>query len=442
MKKIRIAIAKIYNYLIYKDQIQALNELSFHRNSTDEEHKKHQLKKLSNILIKAKSNIPYYKENLEDIDVLDYNSFQRIPFLTKPLIRQNLNGLQSSDPERFKKIYKNSSGGSTGEPVTFYQTEEYSNRARASAYFANLLNGVTPYDKKIVFWGAVRDMHHPEKRSLIRRLKDYIGNQRMLNTFVMDNNIMQKYIDILNDYKPTFIKAYVHSIYELAKFINKNNIKISFTPVIQTTTGPLYPEMRSEIKKAFNNCHVFNYYGSREVSSIASEVKGKDGLQVMYDNIFVEILDENGKQVKKGEEGEIVVTTLNNEYMPLIRFKIGDRGVKGDDEEFGTLVINSVLGRTLGVIYREDGSYIDGQYFVTLFFNNTGIERFQLVQNNLKTLELKIVKSPTFNQNSLDEIVMKIKQELPDVKVNINYVNSIDPASTGKIMYVYSELTK
>lgn len=240
--------------------------------------------------------------------------------------------------------------------------------------------------------------------------------------------------------KPKFIKAYVHSIYEIAKYINRNNIKISFHPIIQTTTGPLYPQVRAEIKKAFNNAHIFNYYGSREVSSIASEVLGQQGLQVMFDNIFVEIVDKHGKPVAQGEEGEIVVTTLNNDYMPLIRFKIGDRGIKGDDNTFGTLVLTSVLGRTLGVIYRKDGSYIDGQYFTSLFFNSPGVEKFQLVQNDLENLDVRIIKANYFDPEKFDEILSKIEQELPDIKINVIEVDSIDVGATGKVMYVYSKL--
>src|SRR5690606_32313812 len=103
-------------------------------------------------------------------------------------------------------------------------------------------------------------------------------------------------------------------------------------------------EMRAEISKAFNNAYVYNFYGSREVSAIATEVKGLQDMYVMFDNVFVEILDEGNNPVKKGEEGEIVITTLNNHYMPLLRYKIGDRAIKGDDLDFGVLKMENVVG--------------------------------------------------------------------------------------------------
>src|SRR5690606_4569787 len=145
----------------------------------------------------------------------------------------------------------------------------------------------------------------------------------------------------------------------------------------------------------------YSFYGSREVSAIASEVKGQQGMQVMFGNGFVEILDSNGKPVAEGMEGEVVVTTLNNFYMPLIRYRIGDRTIKGD-KLFGTLRIDKVLGRTLGVIYRKDGSYIDGEFFTVLFFGVPEVKQFQLVQTSLDAVLLKIVKSDSWRDGAID----------------------------------------
>ena len=198
--------------------------------------------------------------------------------------------------------------------------------------------------------------------------------------------------------------------------------------------------MRQEIMKAFNNAHVYNYYGSREVSAIATEIKDQEGLFVLYDNVFVEILDENNQPVKRGEEGEVVITTLNNFYMPLLRYKIGDRAIKGDDLEFGTLKLDAVVGRTLGVIHKKDGTKIDGQFFTSLFFYKQGIKSFQLIQKTLSRLELRIVKSDLFTQEELNSIMDKIETELIDVNINIIFCDKIDLTTTGKKMYVYSEI--
>lgn len=400
---------------------------------------KYQKEKLAHVINIACNSIPYYKElelNFSDKN-FDYSDFQKIPVLTKETIRNESNLLLNRDYHKMSQVYKNTSGGSTGEPVTFFRTKRQTAHGMVNYYLALCLNGVDINDVSVDFWGAERDMYNPEA---IFNLSSWLHNLFTLNTFVINDNIIESYIQRLNSIKPKFIKAYVHSIYDISKYINKHNIKINFKPVIHCTTGPLYSEMRIEIEKAFNQARVYNYYGSREVSAIASEIVGSDDMYVLYDNVFLEILDKNDQPVKKGEEGEIVVTTLNNYYMPLLRYKIGDRGIKGDDLDFGTLKIRDVLGRTLGVIHKKDGSKIDGQFFTTLFFDKKGIKQFQLIQKTISNLQLKIVKAEDFNAEELKAILERIKKELIDVEIDVSFCEQINLTSTGKIMYVYSEI--
>lgn len=398
-----------------------------------------QKNKLIKVLNIAFLEIPYYNSFQKDLnlDSLDYSEFCKIPVLTKDIIRNDIDALINRSYESVDEVFKTTSGGSTGEPLTFYRTKSQNIHGQAAYYNALELNGVDIYDKSIDLWGAERDMHSTKSSF---SMKNFLNNRLTLNTFVMSDEIMDRYIKNINSKKPAFIKAYVHSIYDMAKYINENNIKVKCKPVIHCTTGPLYPEMRDAISKAFNNAYVYNFYGSREVSAIASEVRGSEGLFVFYDNVFLEILDENDNPVKNGEEGEIVITTLNNFYMPLIRYKIGDRAVKGDDLEFGTLKMDKVIGRTLGVIHKADGTKIDGQFFTTLFFSKPSIKSFQLVQKDVISLELNIVKNDPFNPNELEEVINSIKIELPDVNIEVNFCKKIDLTETGKIMYVYSEI--
>lgn len=436
MKRI---LAFIYNNIFSYKSIKQFYRLKSKSIFDLESNKEYQTKKLFAVLQEAFSTISYYKNLQTDFDLrsFSYEDFQRIPVLTKDTIRNEVNTMLNKNYIKMGEVFKNTSGGSTGEPVEFFQTKKQSQHGKANYYYALHLNQVDIYDTSVDLWGAERDMHNSREAFNIRSL---IHNKYSLNTFVMSDKIMGDYVSRLNKIKPKFIKAYVHSVYELSKYINKHNIKINFKPIIHCTTGPLYSEMREEIKRAFNQAHVYNFYGSREVSAIASEIEEGEGLHVLFDNVFVEIVDENNRPVKKGMEGEVLVTTLNNHYMPLIRYKIGDRAIKGDDLAFGTLKLDAVVGRTLGVIHKSDGSRVDGQFFTTLFFNTKGIKSFQLIQKTLTYLVLNIVKADAFVQDELKLIVGMIQKELPDVEIETVFCETINLTSTGKIMYVYSEL--
>ncbi len=424
----------------YRKRLKIFRDLKKTLSFNDIEKEKYQVNKLKSIL-KIAAKIPYYQEYLKDmnIDSLQYSDFVKLPFLTKELIRNNPDDLINTSYSKLSETYINTSGGSTGEPVKFMQTKEQAERGLANYHLANYLNGINPEDSMVVLWGALRDMHDFQRPSFYKKLRRYLTNTLTLNTYILNKEIVESYISQINLYRPKAIKAYVHSIYDIAKYINKNNIKIEGKPIIHTSTGPLYAEMRKEIKKAFNDAHVFSFYGSREVTSISTELPDEGGMIVLYDNVFVEIVNKMGDPVNEGEEGEVVVTTLNNEYMPLIRYRIGDRAVKGDKiSTFGTLRLGNILGRTLGVIYTKEGKTIDGQFFTSLFFGKSGIKNFQLIQTNIDHLILKIVKMPSFSEEELDEIINRIKLELQQVTIEIQFCEKIELTATGKVMYVYS----
>lgn len=437
----RRSLVVIYKSLRFKQTIKILKLLKNRSINDSSSNLIYQKNKLFNVLDIAFSNVPYYKSMKGNYDFsnLTYSDFCKIPVLTKDIVRDNSDALINKSYTKISKVNKATSGGSTGEPLTFFRTNTQNNHGQAAYYYALELNNVDIFGRSIDLWGAERDMHSTKSKSNFN-IRSFLSNKVTLNTFVMSDIIINRYIDQINAVRPIFIKAYVHSIYDIAKYINRNNIKIECTPIIHCTTGPLYSEMRSEIEKAFNNTHVYSFYGSREVSAIASEVYGEEGFLVFYDNLFLEILDENNEPVKKGEEGEVVVTTLNNFYMPLIRYKIGDRAIKGDDLEFGTLKIDKVTGRTLGVIYKSDGTKIDGQFFTALFFSKPSIKSFQLIQREINLLELNIIKNNPFYSSELEKVLARINLELPDVSIKVNFCKKIKLTQTGKIMYVYSDL--
>jgi phenylacetate-CoA ligase len=432
-------ITLLYKSIFYRSTIRLFKVLIKRNVFNEIENSNYQINKLTLVLKNSIEKVPYYRDFHLHLDYnnFSYKDFQKIPILTKDIIRKKGDLLINVDFEKTNEVFRNTSGGSTGEPVTFYQTKSQMVYGSANYFLALHYNGVDINENMVSLWGAERDMHKPNAKFNIRTL---LHNTITLNTFVMSDAIMLQYVKQLNVIKPKFIKAYVHSIYDLSKFINKHKIKINFKPVIHCTTGPLYPEIKIEIEKAFNDGNVYNFYGSREVSAIATEVVGNKGMFILYDNVFIEILDKDNQPVRKGEEGEIVVTTLNNSYMPLLRYKIGDRGIKGDDLEFGSLKLDAVIGRTLGVIHKSDGSKIDGQFFTTLFFDKKGINNFQLIQKTISELQLNIVKSDSFNLDDLDSIIKRIEKELGAVKINTVFCDKINLTSTGKIMYVFSEI--
>ncbi len=406
--------------------------------------------KLNKILTHAYLNVPYYKNLFDELSIVednkvilkDISDLKKIPFLTKDIIRREKHLLYSIDKDN-RLTFSNSSGGSTGQPVHFLQDAQYAMSNRLNTQLAYSWRGMGLYDDMVVIWGAERDIFDG-KKSFKNRLLDFYYNRTVLNSFSMSEDDMRYYIGFLNKKRPKLIKAYAQSIYELAKFAKKNKIEVKAQQAIHLAAGTVYESMRELIEEVFQ-CKAYNYYGSREVGSIASECKAQDGLHIMQEHTFVEIVNSEGKECKPGEQGEVVVTTLENYSMPLIRYKIGDVAVKKEYSECSCGCtypkLEKVIGRTTDLFKTKDGKKIDGEYFTHLFYFRDWIEKFQVVQNSLDSINIKIVKSSEIVESDILDITNKIKMVMgKDCKVIFEYPLEIAKTPTGKFRYTISNI--
>ena len=311
----------------------------------------------------------------------------------KSWLRDNFYDLHSSDHiKRGSQI--NYTGGSTGVPSKFLQDFNYKEHSQAYKYLAYSWRGADFFDDIFYIWGAARDMN----TGLLSRVKNFIRNRYYFNCFSLTEKNIRFCIQQLNAKKPTLIVAYADAIYEIAKYANENKLDVEPQQAIHTGAGNLYGFMKDEITKCFR-CNVFNHYGARDAGSIASECVAQDGLHLMELHQYIEILDEHNKPVSDGKEGKIVVTTLDNYSMPLIRYEIGDRGIRAPYKQctcgcvFSKL--ETVTGRSEDRVITSDGQYIDSIFFIHLIgveCNKSGyVQKFQVVQNKLSEFVVNIV---------------------------------------------------
>jgi len=433
--KLRLEIFK----KLQESQFQSLIEL-----------KRKQLLRLNEILNHAYQSVPYYADLLgntglvrkNEIELLDISELNQIPILTKDDIRSAGQNLYSRD-HADRKSFLNTSGGSTGVPVYFLQDKYYSQATEANFMLVKKWRGVEYYDSVTQLWGAARDTYKG-KKPLDMYLRDFARNRILLNTAKMDDRIMRKYIAILNRHKPHLIIAYVQSIYELAKFSSQNDIHIEKQNSIHTSAGTLYDYMRDDIENVFQS-KVFNHYGSREVGHIASECKEHDGLHIMMDNVIVEILDPNGNPCPPGEEGEIIITTLNNFSMPLIRYRIEDIGILKEEGQCNCGVnyamIKKVTGRSGDGLITEKNERISAEYLSLTFNFLDGVKQFQIIQKDYDHVLIKIVKDENFSEQLISKITEKMNLLMgPDCKIRFEFPTTIPTTPTGKYRYTICEI--
>lgn len=404
-------------------------------------------KSLIHILDHSREHVAFYRDAMAGLPG-DYHDdpeayLQQMPILTKDIIRGRFDALKSDDLASRKWIY-NTSGGSTGEPVRFIQDNHYLARSAAVKMTFSWLAGCDIGEPQVYLWGSERDIIEG-KEHLRARMFTWLTNSVYINAFRMTEEKMRGFINLINLRRPSLIVSYAEPLYEMAVFAEQAGIPIVPQSAIITSAGMLYPFMREKMEQVFH-CRVYNRYGSREVGDIACERDGMEGLWVAPWGNYIEIVDEQGNRVPDGEEGDILVTNLNNEAMPLIRYKIGDRGVllprdPHKSQPYGQ-VLKSLLGRNLDVFRTSDGTLVYAAYFINVLFFKNWIEKYQVIQKDYKHILFKIVLSGSQPpQSELDQIISRTRILFgQDCRVDFEFLNEIPVTSSGKYRYTICEL--
>ncbi|MEA2022142.1 MAG: phenylacetate--CoA ligase family protein, partial [Candidatus Caldatribacteriota bacterium] len=372
-----------------------------------------------------------------------FEDIKKFPILTKHIIRNNFDGLYKF---RDNTYYRNSSGGSTGEPVIFYQDSNYFAWNTAAKILFDEWAGRESGEPMVKLWGSMRDIIKGGQ-GFKEYLRQQLSGVTTLGSTRMTEKSMHEYVQRINHTKPRLILAYANCIGELARFIQNHDLPIYSPGAIMTSACVLFPDMRKNIEDVFQTT-LFNRYGSREVGDIACNCKTSPGLHLIPDIHYVEIVDDEGKEVKLGKSGNIIVTLLTNYTMPLIRFKIGDRGILSNKDckcGHGLPLLEKVEGRIVGHFKNKRGDIVSGGFFLTILLFRKNIKQFQIVQESIDYIIINLVLVDKIKLKDMDKDFKEINQIIrkamgSDTKIKYNIVDEIEPSPSGKYMYSFSKI--
>lgn len=410
----------------------------------------YQIKKLRRLLKHAYDTVPYYRRifrenSVKPSEFRNFDDLRKLPVFTKANIRKNSEELVSrSYPE--SNLIRYRSGGS-GNPIRFYITKEQVSWELAAEFRAYGWANYRLGDRCYMFWGSHIDKS--KQQSLIRSLTKFFERISIADTYLMSEDNMQNFVGSLKKFNPEIIKGYTTSLVLVAKYLLENGIDSVRPKSVITAAETLFDSDRKIIEEAFD-CPVFDYYGSREVGAMAAECEEHTGYHISAENVFFEFV-KDGEHVAPGEKGTILVTNLRNLGMPFIRYKIGDVGVPSDEEcscGRGLPLLSSVEGRITDFLAVYDSKQdrvtpIGPVYpFFEIAVMQSPIEHYQVIQESIDEILIKIVKAKGYSQKDSDLLVGKVKQLLGDnVEVKIDFVDNIPPLPSGKRSRIISKVT-
>jgi phenylacetate-CoA ligase len=404
--------------------------------------------KLAALLSLAKKHVPYYRDIICTSEITPDNAPQvlgELPILTKPIIREQQQRLVSELPGR--RVDWNTSGGSTGEPIRLLQDLAMGRESRSYELLFMKWAGHRMGEPHVLLWGVPNDTLG-KPISAHERLFRYTQNQTYLNCYGITDALLDEWVTTINRIKPTLIEAYVDACYELSKRVLATNQTIHSPTGLITSAGVLTPEIRATIQRAFR-CPVVNRYGSREVSNVACSCGQSTCLHVNEAMAWLEIVDKDGKACPHGVEGDVLVTLFTNRTMPLIRYRIEDRGTWDASTQCvcgrNTQKLVNIVGRRNDFLVGRDGIRINGVALTTLLYPVNGIRQYQFRQASTDRVVLAVVPvdgvSPESLQTPISTLTIKLQQMLKGTPVEVKFEGNIKPSNSGKYRYVLNEIS-
>jgi len=256
-------------------------------------------------------------------------------------------------------------------------------------------------------------------------------NQLYLSPYHLSNELMGFYVEAITKHGLKYLLGYPSALNTLARWIieNRKHQDVSLEAVI-TNSEPLYDYQRENIASAFN-CRVIETYGMGEAVAAASECS--EGVMHLWPEYgIVEEVD-----------GELICTGLLNEDMPLIRYRVGDRGELSDEQcDCGrTLpILKNIEGRTDDVLIAADGREVGT--IGPVFSKNLPVLEAQVIQRKDRSLSVRYVPLSDSVSDIEKELGNRLRERLGDIEIEFEQVDAIPRTSNGKFRAVISQISR
>ncbi len=384
-----------------------------------------QEQRLRALIRRVYEDSPFYHKRLHDAgitpeDIRTKRDLARIPFTTKADLRDNYPlGLIAVDRSRLVRLH--ASSGTTGNPtVVAYTMGDIETWAEMNARCLEIAD-VTPNDVVQVAYGyglftGGLGLHYGAERLGTKVIPASTGNTK-------------RQLKLMKDLETTVLActpSYGLFLIEAAKdegLRAKKDLKLR--------VGVFGAEPWSEITRKHlqeglvESAH--DIYGMSELNGpgVAMECRSKNGLHVWEDHYIVEIIDPNtGETLEAGEKGEMAVTTLTKEGMPLLRYRTRDITILDEDPCDCGLAhsrIRRILGRTDDML-KVRGICVFPSQIEEILTGAQGVSpHYQIVIDREGVMDRLLVRveiSEDFRTDKLNELVAlqrKLEDDLKDV---------------------------
>ncbi len=384
----------------------------------------------------------YDEAGIRPGDIKRMEDFERLPLLSKQDIQRNLAGMVADNVPR-ARIIENYTGGSTGSPLRLYLDTDRRDSRAAGIIRHNRWAGLDIGDKVACLWGATADA--AGRTAFKARLRNLLAERLLfLDMTRVNNRTIDAFLARMARYRPSFIMGYASALVLFARYLERHSEADFPRPrAIISSAEVLTSEDRALVERVYG-CRVFDRYGCREASVLASECQEHRGLHVNAESVYMEFI-RGGRPAKPGEVGEVVLTDLRNMAMPLIRYRIGDAGVPSGEAcacGRGLPLMAMAAGRVTDFLVSAGGDLVSGIVLSTYLITKVP----QLVQVQFRQEERgRITARVVLSGERGDESLSKLRGLMTDylgsgTRLEVEEVDEIPREPSGKYRFTVSTL--
>jgi phenylacetate-CoA ligase len=335
-------------------------------------------------------------------------------------------GAATFDGRRIRPTWKSSSSsGSTGEPFrVYYEPRAWATLKLLVKVRARMACGVGATDRIALLDAAPATERHRVGRLLARI------------------SVLQPgaaIADVLASFAPSVVYGLPSVLLEATASLRQRGRRLAIERVF--TSGELLrPAVRDAIAEAFG-ARVFDIYGSSETKEIAWECP-EGGMHVNADVVHLEVLDDDGRPVPDGDEGNLVATSLVNHAMPLLRYRIGDRGsllpqACACGRSFPLLGV--VTGRIADVLVLADGRRVSPYALTCALEREQSLLRYQVSQLGPARLRVRAIVGPGASRVAVADRVRTLLQSevAPFIETEVEFVDQLPTGPRAKFRVVH-----
>ena len=317
-----------------------------------------------------------------------------------------------------------SSSGSTGEPFrVYYDPRAWATLKHLVKLRARAACGVHPTDR-VALLDAI-----PPRQGFAR-------GGRVARISVLQSGAAMA--EQLAAFRPDAVYGLPSALLEAAAALHTRGQRLAI-PRVFTSGELLRPVVREAIADAFE-ARVFDIYGSSETKEIAWEC-AEGGMHVNADVIRLEVLDDEGRLLPDGVEGDLVATSLVNHAMPLLRYRLGDRGSMHPHacacgRAFPLLGV--VTGRAADVLVLSDGRRVSPYALTCALEREESLLRYQVSQLDPSRLRVRAIVEPGAQRGAVtDRVRALMRSEVaPFLETDVEFVDHLPTGPRAKFRVV------